>query len=82
MNTAKRNMEMGDYRAANNRAYYAIFHAIDACLALEDKAFKRHGQAVGAFKEILINQYFLNSFTIHLLFQDNSSNENALSYVL
>ena len=49
LNTAKKNMEAGDYRAANNRAYYAIFHAIDACLALENKAFKRHGQAIGAF---------------------------------
>ena len=28
LNTAKRNMNEGDYRAANNRAYYAIFHGI------------------------------------------------------
>ena len=54
LTTAKRNMEMGDYRAANNRAYYAIFHAIDACLALENKAYKRHGQVIGAF-----NRYYV-----------------------
>ena len=28
--------------AANNRAYYSIFYAIKAVLAIEEKDFKRH----------------------------------------
>lgn len=34
------NFENGQYRASNNRAYYAIFRAISACLAIEFKAYK------------------------------------------
>ena len=34
--------EVGDYTSANNRAYYAIFYAIRAVLALEEIDFKRH----------------------------------------
>ncbi len=30
------------YKAANNRAYYSIFHSIRAILALEPIDFKRH----------------------------------------
>ena len=31
-----------EYKGANNRAYYAIFHAINAIHALSGKAYKRH----------------------------------------
>ena len=34
--------EVKDYTSANNRAYYAIFYAIRAVLALEEIDFKRH----------------------------------------
>lgn len=43
------------YRAANNRAYYAIFHAISACLALEFKAFKSHAQVIGNFNKDFVH---------------------------
>ena len=32
----------GQYRAANNRAYYSIFHSICSVLEKEGIAFKRH----------------------------------------
>ena len=31
-----------EYRGANNRAYYAIYHVISAVLALDGKSYKRH----------------------------------------
>ena len=37
------------YLNANNRAYYAIFHAIRAVLALERVDFKRHKDVIGYF---------------------------------
>ena len=46
---AKNGLEQGFYRTANNRAYYAIFRAISACLALEFKAYKQHSQVIGIF---------------------------------
>jgi len=39
------------YKSANNRAYYSIFHAIRAILALERKDFKRHKSVVAYFNE-------------------------------
>ena len=39
------------YKAANNRAYYAIFHAIKSVLALEPIDFKRHKDVVAYFNK-------------------------------
>ena len=41
--------EAGEYKGANNRAYYAIFHAINAIHALSGKAYKRHKDTIGNF---------------------------------
>lgn len=40
-----------EYRAANNRSYYAIFHAISAIHALDGKAYKRHKDALANFNK-------------------------------
>ena len=44
-------LEAGEYRGANNRAYYAIFHAINAVHAVNGKAYKRHKDAIGSFNK-------------------------------
>ena len=53
--SAIKNLESGDFRTANNRAYYAIYHAVSACLALEHKAFRTHAQSIGAFNKDYIH---------------------------
>lgn len=40
-----------EYKGANNRAYYAIFHAINAIHALNGKAYKRHKDAIANFNK-------------------------------
>lgn len=62
LNTAKEdlvaaqlNFENRQYRASNNRAYYAIFRAISACLALEFKAYKQHAQVIGSFNKDFVH---------------------------
>ncbi|MBP3569550.1 MAG: HEPN domain-containing protein [Lachnospiraceae bacterium] len=40
-----------EYKAANNRAYYAIFHSINAVHALNEVAYKRHKDAIGNFNK-------------------------------
>ena len=52
---AELSMSQQQYRSANNRAYYAIFHAISACLALEFKAFKHHAQVIGHFNKDFVH---------------------------
>lgn len=40
-----------EYKGANNRAYYAIFHAINAIHALSGKSYKRHKDAISNFNK-------------------------------
>lgn len=44
------------YLNANNRAYYAIFHAIKSVLALERVDFKKHKDVLAYF-----NQYYIKT---------------------
>ena len=52
-----------EFRGANNRAYYGIYHAISAIHALDGNAYKRHKDALANFnkklkvKEIKVPQY-------------------------
>ena len=42
-------LKEGEYRGANNRAYYAIYHAISAVHALDEKSYKRHKDTLANF---------------------------------
>lgn len=61
--SAKRDMEAKDYASANNRAYYAVFHAMRAVLALDGEDFKKHSAVIARFTlnylkpEILPREY-------------------------
>lgn len=55
LESARLNFESEQYRTANNRAYYAIFRAISACLALEFKAYKQHAQVIGNFNKDFVH---------------------------
>lgn len=51
LKTAKRDLEAGDFASANNRAYYCIFHAMRAALALTGEDYKRHSGVISRFSE-------------------------------
>lgn len=55
LDAARLSFENGQYRASNNRAYYAVFRAISACLALEFKAYKQHAQVLGNFNKDFVH---------------------------
>lgn len=44
-------MEAKEYKGANNRAYYGIYHAISAIHALDEYAYKRHKDALANFNK-------------------------------
>ena len=44
-------MEAKEYRGANNRAYYGIYPAISAIHALDERAYKRHKDALANFNK-------------------------------
>ena len=51
LETANLTFEAGQYWAANNRAYYSIFHTICAILAKERISFKRHKDTLSYFNK-------------------------------
>lgn len=51
LDSAHLTFDAGQYRAANNRAYYSIFHTICAVLAKEGIAFKRHRDTLAYFNK-------------------------------
>ena len=51
LDTALLTFQAGQYRGANNRAYYSIFHTICAVLAKEGVAFKRHKDTLSYFNK-------------------------------
>ena len=56
LETANLTFAAGQYRAANNRAYYSIFHTVCAVLAKEGIAFKRHKDTLSYFNKKYIHE--------------------------
>lgn len=44
-------LDVKEYRGANNRAYYAIYHAVSAIHALDGRSYKRHKDALANFNK-------------------------------
>ena len=42
-------MNAEDYASANNRAYYCIFHAMRAVMALDGEDYKKHSAVIARF---------------------------------
>ena len=53
LHTAEVTREIGDYRAAANRSYYAIFHSMRAVLALDEVDMSKHSGIMAEFQEAL-----------------------------
>ena len=51
LKSAKILLNAGEYKDANNRAYYGIYHAISAIHALDGNAYKRHKDALANFNK-------------------------------
>lgn len=47
--TAKRDLNAADYASANNRAYYCIFHAMRAVIAMDGEDYKKHSAVISRF---------------------------------
>ncbi len=59
LKSAKILRDASSYKGANNRAYYAVFHAISAVHGLKGVAYKRHKDAIGNFnKEYVKTEIF------------------------
>jgi uncharacterized protein (UPF0332 family)/predicted nucleotidyltransferase len=61
MADARRALDVGSYRLAINRAYYAVFHAATVTLALLGQERRRHSAVESAFHEYLIKPGLIES---------------------
>ncbi|HBC85101.1 MAG TPA: HEPN domain-containing protein [Clostridiales bacterium] len=48
--------ENNKYKGASNRAYYLIFHAVKAVLAIEQTDFKKHSSVIAYFNKEYISK--------------------------
>ncbi len=51
LESAKLLLEAGQFKAANNRSYYAIMNAVNAVHALNGAAYKRHKDTIANFNK-------------------------------
>lgn len=51
LNAARILLQAEEYKGANNRAYYAVFHAINAVHALNGNGYKRHKDTIANFNK-------------------------------
>ena len=62
LKSARALFSIEDYKGANNRAYYSIFHAINAVHAVSGKAYKRHKDAVANFNKDYVKTSIFPNF--------------------
>ncbi len=60
LTTAKAMLELGDYKASENRLYYAIFSAMRAVLALDGFDSKKHSGIIARFRQSYIKTGILD----------------------
>jgi uncharacterized protein (UPF0332 family) len=83
LQTATENMDSNRYRAANNRAYYAVFHAIRAVLALDGVDFKTHSRVIGYFNKNYIHTELIDRSlgkTVFFAMQSRTGSDYEDSY--
>ena len=85
LNTAKVNRDIGDYRAAANRSYYAIFHAMRAVLALDEVDMSKHSDIMAEFRKRYLKTEILDrklSATISQAFEVRNASDYDDFYIV
>ena len=85
LNTAKVNRDIGDYRAAANRSYYAIFHAMRAVLALDEVDMSKHSGIMAEFRRRYLKTEILDrklSATISQAFEVRNASDYDDFYIV
>lgn len=54
LNASKTLYEIGSYKSAANRSYYAVFHSMRAILALDGIDMKHHSGIISEFRRLYI----------------------------
>ena len=82
LKTAKDNFNNDDYEAASSKAYYAVFHIMQAALLLKKLSYSKHSGVIGGFsKEFIKTGIFPKSFSkkIRSLLHDREISDYSYS---
>lgn len=85
LSAAKNLLEFGSYKSAANRAYYAIFHAMRAVLAIDEIDMKHHSGIISEFRKRYIKTGIFEeklSDIISLLFDARTDSDYDDFYVI
>jgi uncharacterized protein (UPF0332 family) len=64
LETARSNFDINDYEAASSKAYYAIFHIMQAALLLKGLTYSKHSGVISGFsKEFIKTEVFPKEFS-------------------
>ena len=61
LESAHNTYDSGEFRTANNRAYYAVFHALRAVLALDQYDSKKHSGIISEFRKRYVKTQIFES---------------------
>ncbi|MDO4608947.1 MAG: HEPN domain-containing protein [Clostridia bacterium] len=62
LSAAKNLFELGNFKSAANRSYYAIFHAMRAVLAFDEIDMKHHSGIISEFRKRYIKTNIFDTF--------------------
>ena len=80
LKTAKSNVETGDYKAAANRSYYAVFHSMRAILILDDAPERsKHSGVIALFQQRYLKTGILDK-TLSRIITDAFEVRNEADY--
>ncbi len=77
LKTARMNLETGDFRAAVNRAYYAIFYAASAILLTQGVERRKHSGVISAFREQFVKAGLIEAEYSHIYGETLVAREDA-----
>lgn len=77
INTAKHLVEFGDYKTAENRAYYAVFHCMRAVLALDGVDRRKHSGVISEFRHRYIKTNIFDNELSEIVSDTSLARQNS-----
>jgi len=75
--TAKDNIQLGHYKTATNRTYYAIFDTVRALNVLNGVDFKKHSGAIAYFNKTFVKEGHIDKSASEIITSASKIRENA-----
>lgn len=85
LKSARDNFNQGDFETASSKAYYAVFHIMQAVLLLKGLTYSKHSGVISAFsKEFIKTGIFPKEFSkkIRSLYKDREVSDYSYTFTI